>query len=94
MSTRANICINGTEVVFGVTREGYPDFVVSLLQDLAGKCNSKWELIGRLFAELLENELLVVSPVEYASYEYYVDFESNKIEYEEEDKKIVKPLKL
>jgi len=76
-----------------VDREGYPDYIVELLRDIAKKCNSKWELVGRLFAELWDSELLVLNPLEYA-YEYYIDFENNTIEYEEEGKKIVKKLRL
>jgi len=91
MSTQANIHILGTDVVFGVDREGYPDYIIELLRDIAKKCNSKWELIGRLFAELWDSESLVLYPLEFA-YEYYIDFENNTIEYEEEGKKIVKKL--
>ena len=93
MSTEANIYILGTDVVFGVDREGYPDYIVDLLRDIAKKCNSKWELVGRLFVELWDSELLVLNPLEYA-YEYYVDFENNIIEYEEDGKTITKKLRL
>jgi len=93
MSTQANIHILGTDAVFGVSREGYPEYMVSLLRELAKKCNSKWELLGRLFVELLECESLVLGTLRFA-YDYYIDFENNTIEYEEEGKKIVKKLKL
>jgi len=93
MSTQANIYIVGCRVVFGVDREGYPEYIVGLLRDLAKECKSRWELVGRLFVELYDSGSLVLFPLGVA-YEYLVDFDDNIIVYEEEGKKIVKKLRL
>jgi len=90
----ARICILGTDAVLRVNKDGCPEHMIKLLRDLAKKCKTNWELAGRLFSELQSRELLVLKPIEF-SYDYYVDIIGSIIAYVGEDnKKIVKKLKL
>lgn len=103
MTTYAGIIIKGKSVVEGkkvsvsiafyVDREGYPDYIVGLLRSLAKDCRSVWELIGKLYIELWDSEMLILNPPEWEMYEYYVDFDNGEISWEEDGKTVKVPLK-
>jgi len=103
MTTYAGIIVQGSSIVEGnkvtvsvafyVDREGYPEYIVELLRNLAKDCKSVWELIGKLYIELWDSEMLILNPPEWEMYEYIVDFDNNKISWKEDEKTITVPLK-
>ncbi|GEM_PF-5826424 len=91
MTTNANIFVG--DVVFSVDTDGYPDYVIPLLQKLAKESRNEEEFIGKLVKEAYQDPLdswLQLGETSMPSYDYTVDFKKKTITYDEDaDVKVV-----